>query len=62
MFSMGRMVEYLDTVLDDIEEEGGLILKEEFIMFIFQGKIDEIPPFKKYCNQMLQINSMPVVG
>ena len=40
----------------------GLILKEAFIMLIFQGIIDELPPLEKYGTHMFQNKSMPVVG
>ena len=60
--SMGRMVDELETALEDISEEGGLILKEEFMMLIFQEIINELPPFEKYWTYMFQNNSMPVVG
>ena len=46
MRSMGRIVDELETVIEAIEEEGGIILKEVFMMIIFQGIIDELPPFK----------------
>ena len=59
---MGRMVDELEMALEDISEEGGLILKEEFMMLIFQGIINEFPPFEKYWTHMFQNSSMPVVG
>ena len=37
--SMGRMVDKLDKDLEAIEEEGRLILMEEFTMLIFQGTV-----------------------
>ena len=46
--SMGRMVGELETALEDIEEDGELILKEGFMMLIFQGIMYELPPFEKY--------------
>ena len=45
---MGRISDELDTALEDIEEEGGLILKKGFMVIIFQGIIDELPPFEKH--------------
>ena len=60
--SMGRMVDELYMVLESIEEEGGLIPKEKFIMVIFQGIMDELTPFEKYWTHMFQDKSMPVDG
>ena len=34
---MGRMVDELETTLEAVEEEGDLIMKEGFMMLIFQG-------------------------
>ena len=48
MRSMGRIIDDLETALESIEEEWGLILKYEFMMLIFQGIIGELPPFEKY--------------
>ena len=62
MRSMGRMVDELEVALEDIEEEGGLILRKEFIMLIFQGIMDELPPFEKYWTHMFQNKSMPIFG
>ena len=62
MRSMGRIIDDLETALESIEEEWGLILKYEFMMLIFQGIIGELPPFEKYWTQMFQNNSTPVVG
>ena len=58
---MGIMVDELETGLEDIEEEVGLILKEWFMILIFQGIMDELPPFEKYWTHMLQNKSMPVM-
>ena len=44
---MRVMVEELDMKLETIEEEGGLIMKEEFMTVIFQGKVDDLPTFEK---------------
>ena len=44
---MGRMLDALDMELETIEEEGGLIMKEEFMTVIFQGKVDDLPTFEK---------------
>ena len=45
--SMERIVNYLETAIEAIDEERDLILKEEFIMLIFQGIMDELTPFEK---------------
>ena len=50
--SIGIMVGELNTVLEDIEKEGGLIMKEEFMMLVFQRMMDELPPFEKYWTHM----------
>ena len=60
--SMGRMVDDLETALETIGEEGDLIMEEEFMMIIFQGIMDELPPFEKYWTNMFQNKYMPVVG
>ena len=44
--SMGRMVNELETELEDIKEDGDIIMKEGFMMLIFQGIMYEIPPFE----------------
>ena len=62
VLSMGRMFDELEMALDYIEEEGGLILNEVFIMGIFQGIMDEFPPFEKYWTHMFQNKSMHVVA
>ena len=59
---MGRIVDELEMALEAIEEEGGIIMNDEFMMGIFQGIIDEITPFEKYWTHMFQNKSMPVVG
>ena len=59
---MGRIVDELETALEDIEEEGYLILKEEFRMLILQGIMYELPPFEKYWTHLFQDKSMPVDG
>ena len=56
------MVDELETALEAIEEEGDLILKEEFMMLIFQGIMDELPQFEKYWTHMFQNKSMHVVA
>ena len=58
---MGIMVDKLETVIESIDEEGSLILKEEFMMIIFRGILDEITPFEKYWTHMFQTKSIPVV-
>ena len=55
------MVDDLETGLEDIEEEGGLVLKEGFLMLIFQGIMDELPPSGKYWTHMFQNNYIRVV-
>ena len=42
---MGRMIDELKREIEAIEEEGDLIMKEEFIMGIFQEIMYELPPF-----------------
>ena len=37
-------------------------MMEDFMMIIFQGITDDLPPFGKYCTHMFQNNYMPVVG
>ena len=37
-------------------------MKEESMMLILQGIMDELPPFEKYWTNMFQNKSMPVVG
>ena len=59
---MGRMVDELETALEAIEEEGDLILDEEFMILVFQVIMDDLPTFEKYWTHMLQNKSMPVVG
>ena len=59
---MGRRVYDLYMALGSTEEEGGLILKEGFMMLIFQGIMYELPPFEKYWTHMFQNKYMPVVG
>ena len=59
---MGEVVGELENVLDGMEEEGGLILKEGFMMLVFQGIIDELPPFERYWTHMFQNKSMFSVG
>ena len=49
-------------MIEDIEEEGGLLINEEFLMGIFLGLMDELPPFEKYWTYMLQNKYMPIVG
>ena len=56
------MVDGLETALEAIEEERDPIMKEEFMMLIFQGIIYEPPPFEKYLTYMFQYKYMPVVG
>ena len=60
--SMRIMNEDLETAIEAIEEEGYLIMKEEFITIILQGIMDELPPFEKYWTHMFQNKSIPVVG
>ena len=60
--SMGRMVNELETELEYIKEDGGIIMKEGFMMLIFQGIMYEIPPFEKYWTHMFQNSSMHLVG
>ena len=43
--SIGRIVDELEMALEAIEEEGDLIIKEEFMMIIFHGIMYEIPLF-----------------
>ena len=50
--SIGRMVDELETALKAIEEEGDLIMNDEFIMGIFKGILDELPSFEKYWTHM----------
>ena len=56
------MCDKLETALEATEEEGDLITKEEFMMLIFQGIMDELPPFEKYWNYIFQNKSIPVIG
>ena len=60
--SIGRTFDDSETALEAIEKEGGLILNEEFMVGIFQGIMDELPPFEKYLTHMFQNKYMPVVG
>ena len=59
---MGRMVYDSETEIEDIAEEGDLILNEEFMIVIFQGIMDELPTFEKYWNYIFQNKSIPVIG
>ena len=61
MNSIGIIVDELETVLEAIEEEGGLILNEGFLMLIYQGIMDDLPQFEKYWTHVLQYKSMPVI-
>ena len=56
------MVDELDMTLEAIEEEGSLILNDQFIMVIFQEIMDELTTFEKYWTHMFQNKSMPIVG
>ena len=58
---MGIMVDELNTAIDDIKEEVSLILKEGFVMLVFQGIMDELPPSEN-TGPTFQNKSMPVVG
>ena len=58
---MGRMVDDLETALEDIEEEGDLILKEEFMIIILQGTIYKITPFEKYWTHMFRNNIIIII-
>ena len=60
--SMEKMVDELETTIEAIEEDGVLIVNEGFMMVIFQGIMDKLPPFEKYWSHMFQNKSMPVVG
>ena len=62
MQSMVIMVDELKTSLEYIEEEGDIIMNEEFMMVIFQGIMDKLLTFGKYWTHMFQNKSMPVVG
>ena len=62
MRSLERMVDELEMALEAIEEEVDPVLREEFMMFILKGIMDEITPFEKYWTHMFQNKSMPVVG
>ena len=46
------MVDESETALKAIEEEGDLIMNDEFIMGIFKGILDELPSFEKYWTRM----------
>ena len=59
---MGRIIDDLETEHEDIEEEGGLIMNKEFMMGVFQGIMDNLPPFEKYWTHMFQNNSMLIFG
>ena len=59
---MGRMIYELEMALEANEEEGDIILNEVFMMVIFQGITDELPPFEKYWTHMFQNKSMPIFG
>ena len=56
------MVDELDMTLEAIEEEGSLIMNDQFIMVIFQEIMDELTTFEKYWTHMFQNKSMPIVG
>ena len=43
--SMEKMVDELETTIEAIEEDGVLIVNEGFMMVIFQGIMDKLPPF-----------------
>ena len=52
--SIERTFDDSETALEAIEKEGGLILNEKFIMVIFQGIMNKLPPFEKYWTHMFQ--------
>jgi hypothetical protein len=51
---MGRAVQMLYNAFQSIEEDGSLLLDEDYIMNIFSPFYAEIPPFKEYLDYFLR--------
>ncbi len=53
-YDMGLIVDLLEDEFLAIENDGRLILNEEFMMRIFQPIVDKVPPFKEYLQHMFE--------
>ncbi len=51
---MGLTVDLLKDEFSDIEDDGKLILNEEFMMNFFCPTLDKIPPIQEYLQHMFK--------
>lgn len=54
LYDMGLTVDLLEDAFSQIENDGKLILNEEFMMNIFCPIMDKIPPFQEYLQHMFE--------
>ena len=59
---MGRVLDTLDAAMLQIKKEPSKILKEKFMMHIFDEFINELPPFKDYMNLMFKKRTTRVIA
>ena len=60
--SMGRVIDTLNDAMGEVYKTPSLILDENYMMAIFEEYLQEIPPFKKYWDELLSKRQMSVIA
>ena len=60
--SMGQMVDFLEKALELVQEDGMLILNENFMMGIFDKLISKLPPLAEYIQHMYESKKMSLTA
>ena len=60
--SMGRVLDTLESKMQEISKKPKLILNKKFMMGMFDEYADELPPFKEYLDLIFKKKQMSVVA
>ena len=58
---MGQVIDTLNDAMGEIHKTPAMILDEKYMMAIFDEYLHELPPFKKYWDELLSKRQMSVI-
>ena len=51
---MGLMLDILETKLDEIRQDGGLILNQGYMLGFFETIVEDLTPFQEFLEHMYE--------
>ena len=58
---MGLVLDILETKLDEIRQDGALILNHGYMLGFFETIVEDLPPFREFLEHIYEKKSMSTV-